>query len=100
MEILTDKFHTRQAEYEIEHEGKFYYILFAFELFESYSDCFNPGSYYGHYEKFSGYSPEDVIVEQICEKISGEYVQINQPENFEEVIEELEQHLLKYYDCN
>ena len=45
----------------------------TFELEKTYSHGFNPGSLYGHYEKFSGYQPEDITFDrQISEELEEE----------------------------
>ena len=52
-------------------------LIASFELEKTYSHGFNPGSLYGHYEKFSGYQPEDITFDR-------------------EISEELEEEITKY----
>lgn len=106
MEILKHEFYCTEAYYIIEYGGSQYSFLFEFSLEDTYQHGFNPGSYYGHYETYSGKMPEDITLVDIRKVVDG----IEQEENvLKDVIElferdycgimtELEEHILENYD--
>lgn len=106
MEILSHQFYCTEAYFIIEHENAKYSFLFEFTLEDTYQNHFNPGSYYGHYETYSGKQPEDITLIDVRKFVDG----IEQEENVvKDVIElfekdycsimaELEEYVLENYD--
>lgn len=106
MEILTVEFYCTEAYFIIEHENVKYSLLFEFSLEDTYEHGFNPGSYYGHYETYSGKMPEDVTLVDVRKFVDG----IEQDENvLKDVVEiferdycsimtELEEYIMENYD--
>lgn len=97
--ILKHKFFKNESEHFLEIDGKNYVIYFKFDLEETYSDHFNPGSFHGHYQKFSGMQPVDVEFLEIGLNENGyqKLEKINL-KDFDKIVEELEEYILENYD--
>jgi len=98
-EIIKHKFFKDESEHFLEIDGKKYVIYFKFDLEETYSDHFNPGSFHGHYQKFSGMQPVDVEFLEIGLNENGyqKLEEINL-KDFDKIVEELEEYILENYD--
>lgn len=84
MEILKFNIYEKEANYTIELDGEEICIMLKFDLEENWEPTFNPGSFLGFGEKFSGMYPIDVEFS------------IDLPQ---EIQEEIENHLGENYDC-
>jgi len=98
-EILKHEFFQNESEHFVQIDGKNYIIYFKFDLEETYSHQFNPGSLYGHYEKYSGMQPVDVVFLEIGLNENGyQKLEDFNSEDFDKLLEELEQYILENYD--
>lgn len=83
MEIISFHINKNDAVYVLNIENKEIDVVLKFELEQNWEPRFNPGSFYGFAEKFSGYYPIDI-------EFSVEVP--------EEIQLELEEHLGENYD--
>jgi hypothetical protein len=106
MEILKNKFYCTEAYFIIEYENAKYSLLFEFSLEDTYQHGFNPGSYYGHYETYSGKMPEDVKLVDVRKFVDGMEQEENVLKDVVEIFQrdycsimtELEEYVLEKYD--
>lgn len=85
MEILDFKIFEKEAEYVIEKNDVKYEVSVKFDLENAYEPRFNPGSFYGFYERYSGKTPIDLEFS---------------PDFSQEINDCIEEHLLDSYDSS
>ena len=85
MEIIDFKISEKEAEYIIEENGVEKVISVKFDLEDTYEPRFNPGSFYGFYERYSGKTPIDLEFS---------------PDFSQEINDCIEEHLLDSYDSS
>lgn len=83
MEIISYKIYKNDAVYILNVDENEIEVELKFDLEENWEPRFNPGSFYGFDEKFSGYYPIDV---EFSKELS------------EEIQLEIEEHLGENYD--
>jgi hypothetical protein len=106
MEILSEKFYCTEAYFIIEYNGNKYSLLFEFSLEDTYESHFNPASYYGHYETYSGKMPEDVTLVDVRKVVDEKELDENILKNIIEIfgsdycsiMKTLEEFVLENYD--
>ena len=100
-EFLEHKFFNNCSEHIVKINDVEYCFCFKYDLEKTYSSCFNPGSYHGYYEKYSGMQPVDVMFDEVGILENSVYVKYeNNLEDFDDIVSELEEYILENYDCN
>lgn len=85
MEIISFNIYKNEAIYILDIDGKEIEVCLKYDLEQNWEPRFNPGSFYGFDEKFSGHYPIDV---EFSVELS------------DEIQKEIEEHLGENYDCS
>ncbi len=102
-EISSSKYFSNSSEHVIIFNDSEYLFSFNFDLEETYSNHFNPGSFYGHYERYSGMQPIDVVFSEVGFFKNDVYEKLENPEivfkeEFVQIISKIENEIVENYD--